>query len=170
MKKTKIKKLALTAVFSAVIAASSWISIATPFGVNLTLQMFAVSLAGFCLGAQNAVAATLVYIVMGAIGMPVFSSFTGGFGVLFGASGGFLWGFLAVALFCGISKSVKTKVLKVLLPLAAIIVCHLAGIIQYSVVTGNTIWVALITASLPFLAKDFIFVFVSSAVSKKIKI
>ena len=73
MHKSKIKKIAVTAIFTAIIAASSWISIFTPFGVNLTLQLFGVCLAGFYLGTKWGVVATAVYITVGASGLPVFS-------------------------------------------------------------------------------------------------
>ncbi len=170
MKKTNLKKLSLTAIFTALIAASAWISIYTPFGINLTLQMFAVCLAGFCLGVKWGVAAVVAYIAIGATGLPVFSAFTGGLGVLFGVSGGFLWGFLITAALCGVSKSENNKPLKFFMMILSVLLCHAVGVTQFCVVSGNTIWAGLITASLPFLLKDLILVFLSDFVAKKIKI
>ncbi len=170
MNKTKIKKIAATAIFTAIIAASSWISIFTPFGVNLTLQLFGVCLAGFYLGAKWGVAATAVYIAIGAAGLPVFSSFTGGIGILFGTSGGFLWGFLASSVLCGAASTKNKKAIKYLLMVLAVLICHTAGVIQFCIVSGVNVWAGFVTASLPFLVKDFILVFLADFVAKKIKI
>ena len=170
MKKQSIKKLALWALFAAVIAASAWVSVPTPFGVNLAFTLFGISLAGFCLGTRGAVAATAAYIAIGAAGLPVFSSFTGGIGVVIGHSGGFLWGFLITAVLCGIAKKTSKRAIKYLLIILSVLLCHAAGVIQYSVVTGNGLWTGFVTASLPFLAKDFIIVFLAEFISRKIKI
>ncbi len=170
MKSVKIKQISLCAIFTALIAASSWISIPTPFLVNLTLQTFAVSLAAFCLGAKWGVAAVITYIAIGSTGMPVFSSFTGGFGVLFGTSGGFLWGFIITALLCGISKNIKKRAIKLFVVILAVLACHLIGVIQFCAVSGNKILVGFLTASLPFLAKDLILAFLARFIATKIKI
>lgn len=170
MKKTKLKQLTLTAIFTAFIAASAWICVFTPFGINLTLQIFAVCLAAFCLGAKWGVASVAAYIAIGATGLPVFSAFSGGFGVLFGVSGGFLWGFLITALLCGISKNIVKKPFKILIMILSVLFCHVVGIIQFCTVSGNNVWAGFITASLPFIAKDLILVFLADFVAKKIKI
>lgn len=170
MKKTKIKSLTLTAIFTAVIAVSAWISVFTPFGINLTLQTFAVCLAGFCLGAKWGTAAVAAYIAVGAAGLPVFSQFSGGFGVLFGVSGGFLWGFLVTAALCGVSKTTKKIALKYIIIILSVLVCHAAGVIQFCMVSGNNILTSFLSASLPFLAKDMILAFLANVIAKKIKI
>ena len=170
MNKLKIKKIAVTAIFTAVIAASAWIFIFTPFGVNLTLQMFTVCLAGFVLGAKWGTASTAVYLATGAAGLPVFSAFTGGIGVLFGTSGGFLWGFLLTAFLCGIANRLNKKIFKYLLMILSVLLCHAVGVTQYCVMSGNNVWVSFLSASLPFLFKDLILVFFAEFVAKKIKI
>lgn len=170
MNKLKIKKTALAALFTAVIAACAWISIPTPFGINLAFTTFGVCLSGFVLGVSGSIATTVCYIFIGAIGLPVFSAFSGGMGVLFGASGGFLWGFIVAAALCGIAKAIKRKAIKYLLMIFSIFSCHLFGVIQFSFVTGNNLWASFLTASLPFLAKDILLVFLADYISKKIKI
>lgn len=170
MKKSKIKSVSLTAIFTAIIAASAWISVFMPFGINLTLQTFAVCLAGFCLGAKWGVAAVAAYIAIGAAGLPVFSQFLGGFGVLFGVSGGFLWGFLFTAVLCGITTKIKKKPFKYLVMVVSILICHITGVTQFCVVSGNNLYTSFLTASLPFLAKDLIMVFLAEFTARKIKI
>ncbi|MBR3968636.1 MAG: biotin transporter BioY [Clostridia bacterium] len=169
MKKANLKKLALSSLFVAVIAAFAWLSIPTPFGINLAFSLFGVCLAGIVLDVKWAVFATAVYISLGAIGLPVFSHFTGGPSVLFGASGGFIWGFLITASLCAISKNIKRKPIKYLAFTAAVLLCHICGVIQFSFVTGNNLILSFLTASLPFLLKDIIFVFIADLVAKKIK-
>ncbi len=170
MKSFKIKKIALTALFTAVIAASAWISLPTPFGVNLSFSLFGVCITAFCLGVKSAIAATTVYIALGAVGIPVFSLFSGGVGVLFGASGGFIWGFLITAAICGIIKNCQKKKIKYLLMIISILICHALGIVQYHIVTGNNLIISFVSASLPFVFKDILLVFLANFVSKKIKI
>ncbi len=170
MNKIKIKKISLCAIFTAIIAACAWISVPTPFGINLTMQLFGVCLAVFILDVKGAVAATAAYIAIGAVGIPVFSSFTGGLGVLFGASGGFIWGFLIICLMCGISRKITKKTIKYTLMVLSVLLCHMAGIIQFCVVTATGIWAAFLSASLPFLLKDIILVFLAQIIAKKIKI
>ncbi len=170
MKKTKIKKVSLCAIFTAVIAATAWVSVPTPFGISLTFQLFGVCLAGVLLGVKGALAATASYILLGAVGLPVFSGFAGGMGVLFGVTGGFLWGFLLTAVFCGIASKVNKKFFKYLFMVLSVLICHAVGVIQFCIVTGNNIWVSFLTASLPFLVKDIMLVFLAKLVAKKIKI
>lgn len=169
MKKTKIKKIALCALFTAIIAVTAWVSVPTPFGVNFAFSLLGVTLTAFCLGVKGALAATTVYIALGAAGLPIFSYFSGGIGVLLGPSGGFIWGFLAVAVLCGIVKQINKKSIKYTFMILSVIICHIAGIVQYSIVTGNNLLISFVTASLPFLLKDFAIVFVSEFISKKIK-
>lgn len=170
MKKIKIKNLALSALLTAVIAVTAWVSVPTPLGVNLAFTIFGVSIAGFLLGVKGALASTVTYIALGAAGLPIFSFFSGGAGVLLGPSGGFIWGFLAVAILCGLAKNIEKSALKYLLMTLSVIICHAAGVIQYSIVSGNGIIVSFISVSLPFLLKDIIIVFLARIIAKKIKI
>lgn len=168
MKKQSIKQIALCACFTAIISATAIISIPLA-GVNLTMQSFGVALCGFLLGAKRASASVIAYIAIGAAGLPVFSAFTGGIGVLLGASGGFLWGFVLMAILCGISLNSNKKPIKTLLMLLSVILCHTVGVIQYSFVVGVDIWAAFVAASLPFIAKDFAVVFLADFIAKKLK-
>lgn len=99
MEKEKIintKSIALIGMMVSVMAVCSWISI--PFIVPFTLQTFAVFLSIALLGGQRGSLAVLIYILLGAIGLPVFAEFSGGIGVLFGMTGGYIIGFLLTAL------------------------------------------------------------------------
>ncbi|MBR7085395.1 MAG: biotin transporter BioY [Oscillospiraceae bacterium] len=76
------KEIAFTVMFSALIAICSWISI--PTAVPFTLQTFAIYCALECLGGKKGFFAVLVYILLGAVGVPVFAGFSGGLGVILG--------------------------------------------------------------------------------------
>ncbi|MBR6474866.1 MAG: biotin transporter BioY, partial [Lachnospiraceae bacterium] len=84
------------AIGAALIAACSWITI--PFMVPFTLQTFAVFTIVGLLGGRKGFLSILVYILLGAVGLPVFSGFKGGIGVLAGTTGGYIIGFLFIAL------------------------------------------------------------------------
>lgn len=168
MKKTNIKKLALSALFVAVITACSWISIPTPFGVNMTLSIFGVCLSALVLGCRYAFCTVSVYILSGIVGMPVFSSFSGGAGVLFGISGGFLWGFLLCTVLCGFAKKSNTGFAKHILVITSVLICHAFGVAQFCFVSGNGVLTGFITASLPFLIKDIALAILAVFVAKKL--
>jgi biotin transport system substrate-specific component len=95
--------LALVAAFTALIVVAAVLpAIEVGAGlVPITLQTFAVLLAGAVLGSYRGFLAVLLYLVLGAIGLPVFSGGAAGLAVLFGPTGGYLVGFLFAAAFCG---------------------------------------------------------------------
>jgi biotin transport system substrate-specific component len=96
--------LSLVAVFAALIAALAIVPgiPVGPLGVPITLQTLGVMLAGVVLGPARGTAAVLLYLVAGLIGLPVFSGFSGGFGVLAGPSAGYLVAFPLAALVAGL--------------------------------------------------------------------
>lgn len=88
----KTLDLAYIAIGAALIAVCSWISI--PMTVPFTLQTFAVFFILTLLGGKRGTLSVLVYILLGAAGIPVFAGFTGGIGILLGSTGGYILGFL----------------------------------------------------------------------------
>lgn len=92
----KTRDMVYIALFAVLMAVCAWISV--PAAVPFTMQTFAVFLAVGVLGGRRGTVAIVVYILMGVVGMPVFSNFTGGLGVLFQATGGYILGFLFTAL------------------------------------------------------------------------
>lgn len=94
--RSKTYDLVYVSIFVVLITVCSWISI--PLTVPVTLQTFSVFTAVGLLGGKRGTLAVLVYILMGAIGIPVFSGFTGGIGILAGTTGGYIAGFLFSAL------------------------------------------------------------------------
>ncbi len=163
MKKTH--DITLTALFAVIIAISAFINLPF-FAIPLTLQTFTVALAGFFLRKRRGTLATLLYLSMGAIGLPVFSSMRGGFSILLSPTGGFLIGFVALAFLCGCGKTEKQRFL---FALCGLLLCHIIGCIQFSVVSGTNLAAAFFSASLPFIFKDILSVFGALLLSKRLK-
>jgi len=143
-----ICQVALTA---AMICVLSMVSIPLPLGVPITLQTTAVCLAGIVLGQKKGTAAAAVYLMLGAAGLPVFSGMSGGFAKLLGATGGFLWGFPAMASLAGLGASNGKKWGMALGLLMAIIVDYSLGLAQFMLVTGSSIQAGLMACVIPFL-------------------
>lgn len=90
---SRTRSIAFVGLTIAIMAVSAWVTV--PLGpIPFTLQMFAVTFAIVVLKSQEAIAAIVGYLLLGAIGVPVFSGMRGGVGVLAGPTGGFLWGYL----------------------------------------------------------------------------
>lgn len=148
------KNLVLAALFTAITAILSQTAIPIPGGVPLTLQTFAVALCGYVLGVKWGLASISAYVLLGAVGVPVFSGFKGGIDTLFGTTGGFIFGFILFALICGLSHSFKNRILAVLIGIGGMLVCHLCGVIQFSIVYGSNFINSFLLVSLPYLLKD----------------
>lgn len=97
-----IRDMTYIALFAAVMAVCSWIAI--PLSIPITLQTFAVFVAAGFLGLKRGVISAALYILLGAIGLPVFSGFNSGVGALLGATGGYIIGFLFIAAAVGFAS------------------------------------------------------------------
>lgn len=123
------KTLSMTymAIFAALIAICSWISI--PSSVPFTMQTFAVFLTCGLLGGKRSTVTVLVYLLLGAIGLPVFAGFSGGLGALFGMTGGYLLGFVFIGLVTWLFEKLFGKKAPVLIAalVVGLIVCYAFG-------------------------------------------
>ena len=135
--KTKTYDLAYIAIFAVLIAICSWISI--PMTVPFTLQTFGVFMAVGVLGGKRGSLAVLVYILLGAIGVPVFAGFSGGLGILLNNTGGYIIGFLFSALVMWAMESLwgKKACYSDSFHGSWLIVCYAMGTIWFMVVYKN---------------------------------
>lgn len=160
--KNKTSAIIMIGMFTAIAAVISALPIGFQiFGVPATLQTFAMAFLGFILGKKSGTIAVAVYILLGLVGIPVYNGFTGGLSVLFGITGGFLWGFLFIAFFCGAAYEqknchLKNIILKILLPLAGLIICHVIGVIQFCLIMDMKLWPAAMAVSIPYIPKDIL--------------
>lgn len=164
----KTRKMVYIAVFVALIAVLSQISIPLPSGVPVTLQTFAIAFAGFFLGWKYALAAMAVYVALGAAGVPVFAGFTGGAYKLVNVTGGFIWGFFALAVMSGLRDGERSKILSAVYALFGLVLCHLAGTAQYAALTGNSFGASAIVVSVPYIAKDVLSVLLAGMVARAV--
>ena len=165
----RIRRVTFLAMFAAVIAVCAQITIPMPSGVSFTLQTFAVALCGYLLGATYAAAALLVYLLLGAAGAPVFSAFQGGFHVLAGKTGGYLWGFLPMAALCGLAHFGKGRVLPYLWGLPGLMMCHLCGTLQNMFLAGGGFWALLMVYSVPYLLKDVLGLVAAALLAQRLR-
>ncbi len=177
MKKDSIKKtknIVFIGLFTAIVAVLSQIAIPLPTNVPVTLQTFAVALAGYFLGCIKGTVSIVVYVLLGAVGVPVFSNWKGGFSVLTGYTGGFIFGFILFALMCGIgstffsSKKLTGKAIALSLGIAGLIIDHACGIAVYAGVAKISLAKSFLTVSLPFLLKDVISVAAAYFISEEL--
>ena len=161
----KTVPLIFAALFTAVIAAVSQISSLLPTGIPVTFQVFTVALCGFVLGVKWGTASVAAYIILGAVGLPIYSFLKGGVHNLFGVTGGFILGFIILALFCGMARNKKISI-KILFGIIGLLICHIWGTVQFSFVTKTGIVESFIMASLPYIIKDIILVIASVFLSK----
>lgn len=146
--------LAMIGMFTAVLAVLSILQIPMPSGVPITLQTFAVALCGYVLGRKKGTLCIVLYLILGFVGLPVFTGMTAGIGKLFGFTGGFLYGFLFLAFFCGMGIRCRNQILSVLLGIAGLLICHILGAVHYSFIADCGVVQAFLLVSIPYLVKD----------------
>lgn len=110
MKKLTVKEMAYIAVFTALICVVSQLSVPLPGGVPMTLQTLILPLAGVILGTFSGTFASVLYVLLGAVGLPVFAGWTGGFGVIMGTTGGFIVSFPLMTYLAGLGDKLGRKV------------------------------------------------------------
>ena len=168
------RDMAYVAIFAVTIAICSWISI--PTTVPFTLQTFAVFLAVGVLGGRRGTFAVLVYILLGAVGLPVFAGFSGGLGALLGTTGGYIIGFLLSALlYWAMTRALgeKTPVMVAAMVLG-LIVCYAFGTVWFmTVYARNSGAIGLGTALgwcvFPFIIPDLVKIALAVGLTRVLK-
>ena len=149
--KFSLRELCFIGIFAAMIAVVSQLSIPMPYGVPMTLQTFVIPFAGVVLGAKNGTAATLIYVILGAVGVPVFAGYVGGPGVIFGMTGGFILSFPLMALFAGLGEEKKRTAWLVAGLVVGTIANYICGMLWFCLVMSVGLKTAFVACVLPFL-------------------
>ena len=157
--KLNVRTICMIALLTAVTSVLSIMQIPTPWGVPFTLQTAAMALSGYLLGEKYGTVSTILYVLLGTIGVPVFAGMSAGPGVLFGATGGYIFGFIFMTLLCGIGRAHMKKgaagvVWLVVFSALGLAACHILGIIQRKFVAKITWANAALVGSVPYLLKD----------------
>ena len=170
---SRSRAIAFTALSIAVMAVSAWVTV--PIGpVPFTLQMFAVTFAIIVLEPRQAIAAIAGYLILGAIGVPVFSGMRGGIGVLMGPTGGFLWGyFIGVSLAVGLLSFLRARGIDnfgtgVVAGIVFTAVAYLCGWAQYMWVANVGPLESLLVTVAPFIVVDLIKIVAATAVARTV--
>ena len=156
------REMVLAGMFAAVLAVISQLSIPTPAGVPVTIQVFGVALVGAVLGWKLGLCSVLVYILIGAAGLPVFANFGGGISRLVSLTGGYLWSYPLMAALCGIHPNTgnqkKDTALILLSSLAGLLLVETIGGLQWAALSGGSMSVSAVFAyaAVAFIPKDII--------------
>lgn len=168
------RDLSYIGIMTAIIAVCSWISI--PAAVPVTLQTMGIFTAVGLLGGRRGTLAVLIYILLGAVGMPVFAGFTGGVGILLGTTGGYILGFLFSALLMWGMEALfgSGRPVLALSMAAGLLVCYAVGTAWFmAVYTKNTGPVGLGTVLgwcvIPFIIPDLIKIVLSLLLTGRLK-
>ena len=142
-----------SALFAALLAVCAWIAV--PTAVPFTLQTFGVYLTLLLLGGRQGSLVVAVYLLLGAVGLPVFAGGRGGLAVLCGVTGGYLCGLLLIALLYWVTKAhTASRYMRVVVLAVGQLLCYLGGTVWFSVLSGDRLGVAFVTCVLPFLLPD----------------
>ncbi len=154
----------------AMLCVCGWLAV--PIGdVALTMQTFGVFLTLYLLGGKRGTVTVCVYLILGAVGLPVFSGFRGGIGILLGATGGYLVGFLvtgliywAVTALCG-QRGIAVGMILGLLG------CYAFGSGWYLLIyaDANALIAVIMKCVLPFVIPDFIKLYLACSLGKRLR-
>ena len=169
--KIKTKQMVLIALMTAVTCVLGPLSIPLPFSpVPISLTNFAIFLAIFVLGMKNGTISFIIYLLLGAVGVPVFSSFRGGLQVLAGPTGGYLIGFIFLALIMGFAldhfdrKLVPTIIGMII----GMVVCYAFGTVWLAKLLSLSFKEGLMMGVIPDLAGDVAKIIIAAIVGPKL--
>ena len=165
----KVKRMVNIGIFAALTAVCAQISFVIPFTtIPFSMVILAVFLCGAILSPLDAFLAQAAYILVGAIGLPVYAQFSGGPGVLFGMTGGYIFAYLAmtpvVALF---AKHLKNHLYPALLAgmTVALLICYTVGTVWYVIITQANFITGLSLCVVPFVVPDVIKIIVAASLA-----
>lgn len=160
---SRVRSLVAAALIAALMAASGWLAIPLPgSAVPVTLQTFGVVLAALLLPAAWAVAALGVYVLLGAIGVPVFANHAAGLGVIVGPTGGYLIGFIVAAGLGALTLAALSRagareiVSNAAAAFVVLVTVYAIGTVQLAIVLHLSPMQAVLAGVAPFVVPDVI--------------
>ncbi|MCI7723036.1 MAG: biotin transporter BioY [Mediterraneibacter faecis] len=169
--KIRTKQMVLIALMTAVTCVLGPLSIPLPFSpVPISLTNFAIFLAIFVLGMKSGTISFIIYLLLGAVGVPVFSSFRGGFQVLAGPTGGYLIGFIFLALIMGFEldhfdRKLVPTIIGMIIGMA---VCYAFGTVWLAKLLSLSFKEGLMMGVIPYLAGDAAKIIIAAIVGPKL--
>ena len=162
-----MNNMVFIALFAAIICIMAPFSISAG-AIPISLGTFAIYLAGGFLGSKKGAAAVCVYIMLGAIGLPVFTGFSGGFAKLLGVTGGYIIGYIPLVILTGIFAERNKKLMPVGMVLGTL-ACYIFGTAWFMISTGSALGPALMSCVVPFLIGDAIKIAAATALCIPLK-
>ena len=169
--KLSVQEVCLVALCTAVMVIMAQISIPMPMGVPMTMQTFAVTLAAVVLGAKKGALSAFVYILLGAVGLPVLAGFTGGIQYFAGPTGGFLISFplMAFVIGLGVDRFREVKGGFLLCLIGGTIVNYVIGVLMFCLLMDSSVMTAVSACVLPFVPTAVIKAVLASVIGLKIR-
>ncbi len=170
MQKQKIYQLTTCALMTALMCILGPMSI--PVGpIPVSLTNFAVFLSVYLLGMKDGTISYLVYLLLGAVGLPVFSGYQGGLAKFAGPTGGYLVGFILAALIAGfvMERFNAHTVITIFGMAAAMLAAYLVGTVWFVLQMQCEVWYALTTCVFPFLLLDVVKILIVSILGKAVR-
>ena len=155
------------AIFAALICIAGPIAVPLPGMVPISLGTFAIYLAGAMLGAKRGTISVIVYILLGTVGLPVFTYFTGGFAKLLGPTGGYIVGYIPLVLLTGIFSDMQSKK-HWTIPAGMVLgtaVMYAFATAWYMIMSGTPLGAAIMSCVVPFLIGDGIKIALTTAIA-----
>ena len=165
---TKTKKATICAFFAAIISLTAPFSIVIG-AVPITLTLFSLGLTAFVAGSKKGLTATLVYILLGTAGIPVFANFRSGLSAFMSPTGGFIFSYIFVVVILGLCAKAKSKVAIGIIWSLALLVCYTFGTVWYMIFADASFFTAITLCILPFIPFDVIKLVLAYIIAKKVK-
>lgn len=161
----KIRDMTRCGIFAALLAVCSWL--AFPMAdLVISMQTFGVLLALGVLGGRLGTVCCLVYLVLGMVGLPVFTGFQGGLGGILGPTGGYLWGFLVTA---GVFWLCEKRLPLGLSMALGLVGCYACGTAWYHFAYADTgLWAVILKCVVPYLLPDALKLILAITVTKRL--
>lgn len=172
MNQRKTKEMVAVSLMAAIFSIFAPIALPLPFTpVPITLGIFLAVFAGIFLGKIKGTVCVFVYLLLGAVGIPVFSGYMGGISVLLGPTGGFLLGYLMITFAAGVSGEVFFgKALRCFFgSLFGVGCCYGMGILWLCIQTGVSLEEGFLMGVLPFLPVDIVKIILAVCLGETIK-
>ncbi|MBR2256575.1 MAG: biotin transporter BioY [Blautia sp.] len=170
----KTTDLVYIAICAVLLAVCSWISI--PTLVPFTMQTFGVFFVLMFLGGKRGTAAIVVFILLGAVGVPVFAGFSGGIGILLGTTGGYIIGFIVMGIIYWLTEAFigDSLVIRIIFLVIGLAACYAFGTAWFMAAYAKNagaigLGTALSWCVIPFIIPDLVKMALAVLVAERVK-
>lgn len=166
-----VRSMVFMAIFAALICIAGPIAVPLPGMVPISLGTFAIYLTGALLGGKRGTISVIVYILLGTVGLPVFTNFMGGFAKVLGPTGGYIIGYIPLVLLTGIFADMPSKK-RWTMPVGMVLgtaVMYAVATVWFMILNGVNLTNALVNCVLPFLIGDSIKIALTTMIAIPLK-